>query len=169
MRDLSDRSSGVKMNWTVAHAGTNRNVIPESAEATADVRVLRVADYDGVERAVRGRIKQQLIPEAKVDMLFERRRPPLEASPASTALARHGQAIYKELGLDLVIDTVAEGGGTDAAFAALETKNAVVERFGLRGYGAHSTEDEYVLVSSIEPRLYLAARLVMDLARDKVR
>ena len=169
MRDLSDRSSGVKMNWTVAHAGTNRNVIPESAEATADVRVLRVADYDGVEGAVRGRIKQQLIPEAKVDMLFERRRPPLEASPASTTLARHGQAIYKELGLDLVIDTVAEGGGTDAAFAALETKNAVVERFGLRGYGAHSTEDEYVLVSSIEPRLYLAARLVMDLARDKVR
>jgi len=45
----------------------------------------------------------------------------------------------------------------------------VVERFGLRGYGAHSTEDEYVLVSSIEPRLYLAARLIMDLARDQVR
>jgi glutamate carboxypeptidase len=71
--------------------------------------------------------------------------------------------------MDLVVDTVAEGGGTDAAFAALETRNAVVERFGLRGYGAHSNEDEYVLVSSIEPRLYLAARLVMDLARDKVR
>jgi len=169
MRDLSDRSTGVKMNWTVARAGTNRNVIPELAEATADVRVLRVADYDGVERAVRERIKKQLIPEAKVEMLFERRRPPLEASSASAAMAKHAQSIYRELGMDLVVDTVAEGGGTDAAFAALETRNAVVERFGLRGYGAHSNEDEYVLVSSIEPRLYLAARLVMDLARDRVR
>jgi glutamate carboxypeptidase len=169
MRDLSDRATGVKLNWTVSHAGSNRNVIPAFAEATADVRVLRIADYDGIERKVRERIKQQLIPEAKVEMLFERRRPPLEASPASRAMAKHAQAIYRELDMDLVVDGVAEGGGTDAAFAALETKNAVVERFGLRGYGAHSNEDEYVLVSSIEPRLYLAARLIMDLARDKVR
>ena len=169
MRDLSDPASGVKMNWTVSRAGTNRNVIPAFAEATADVRVLRIGDYDGVERAVRERIKKQLVPEAKVELVFERRRPPLEASPASSAMARHAQSIYRELGMDLVVDSVAEGGGTDAAFAALETKNAVLERFGLRGYGAHSNEDEYVLVSSIEPRLYLATRLIMDLAAGKVR
>jgi glutamate carboxypeptidase len=71
--------------------------------------------------------------------------------------------------MDLVVDAVAEGGGTDAAFAALKTKNAVLERFGLRGFGAHSNSDEYILVASIEPRLYLATRLVMDLSRDKVR
>jgi glutamate carboxypeptidase len=168
MRDLSNPETGVKLNWTVSHAGTNRNVIPAYAEATADVRVLRSADYDGVERAVRERLKRQLVPEAKVEMLFERRRPPLEASDASILVAQHAQSVYRELGMDLVVDSVAEGGGTDAAFAALQTRNAVLERFGLRGYGAHSNEDEYVLVSSIEPRLYLATRLVMDLARNKV-
>jgi glutamate carboxypeptidase len=168
-RDLSDPATGIKMNWTVAKAGTNRNVIPAAAEATADVRVLRVADYERVEKRVRERITKQLIPEAKVEMIFEHRRPPLEASPASAAMARHAQGIYKELGMELVVDAVAEGGGTDAAFAALKTQNAVVERFGLRGFGAHSNDDEYVLVSSIEPRLYLAARLIMDLARDRVR
>jgi glutamate carboxypeptidase len=168
-RDLSDPATGLKMNWTVSRAGMSRNVIPPAAEAVADVRVLRVADYDRIEEAVRSRIKKQLLPEAKVEMAFERRRPPLEASAASVAMAKHSQAIYKELGMDLVVDAVAEGGGTDAAFAALKTKNAVVERFGLRGFGAHSTDDEYVLVSSIEPRLYLAARLIMDLARDRIR
>ena len=168
-RDLSDPAIGLKMNWTVARAGMNRNVIPPAAEAVADVRVLRVADYDRIENAVRERIRKQLLPEAKVEMTFERRRPPLEASPASAALAKHAQGIYKELGMDLVVDSVAEGGGTDAAFAALKTQNAVVERFGLRGFGAHSTDDEYVLVSSIEPRLYLAARTIMDIARDRVR
>jgi glutamate carboxypeptidase len=168
-RDLSNPETGLKMNWTVSRAGMSRNVIPPAAEAVADVRVLRVADYDRIEEAVRSRIKKQLIPEAKVEMSFERRRPPLEASAASAAVARHAQAIYKELGMDLVVDAVAEGGGTDAAFAALKTNNAVLERFGLRGFGAHSTDDEYVLVSSIEPRLYLATRLIMDLARDRIR
>jgi glutamate carboxypeptidase len=169
MRDLSDPATGLKMNWTVAKGGTNRNVIPAEAEAVADVRVLRVADYDRIEAAVNERVKKQLLPEAKVQLTFERRRPPLEASDASKALAAHAKGIYKELGMDLVVDAVAEGGGTDAAFAALQTKNAVVERFGLRGFGAHSNSDEYVLVSSIEPRLYLAARLVMDIAAGKVR
>ena len=166
-RDMSRPDTGVKLNWTLARAGQNRNVIPAEAQAQADVRVLRVADYDGIEAALRERIGNRLLPEAEVGMRFERRRPPLEATPASRSLARHAQAIYRELGKELVVDEVAEGGGTDAAFAALETKNAVVERFGLQGFGAHSNDAEYVLVGSIEPRLYLAARLIMDVAQGK--
>lgn len=166
-RDLSDPATGVKVNWTLAKAGTVRNMIPPEAQAQADVRVLRVADYDGVEAKLRERVKAQLLPEAKVEMKFERRRPPLETSPASQALARHAQSVYRELGKELVVDAVAEGGGTDAAFAALQTKNAVIERFGLQGFGAHTTDAEYVLTESIVPRLYLATRLVMDIARGK--
>lgn len=168
-RDLSDPATGLKMNWTMATAGRTRNMVPPNAQAIADVRVLRVADYDGIERKVRERIKSKLLSDSKVEMIFERRRPPLEATPASRALAKHAQQVYRELGKALVADEVAEGGGTDAAFAALETKAPVIERFGLRGYGAHSIEAEYVLVSSIEPRLYLLARLIMDVAQGKAR
>ena len=166
-RDLSVPAVGLKMNWTMANAGRTRNMIPPHAQAMADVRVLRVADYDGIERKVRERIKSKLLPESKVEMIFERRRPPLEATPASRALAKHAQQIYRELRKDLVVDEMAEGGGTDAAFAALETKAPVIERFGLRGYGAHSIEAEYVLIESIEPRLYLLARMITDVAQGK--
>ena len=168
-RDLSDPKTGLKMNWTVASAGTNRNVIPAIASATADVRVLRVADYDGIEEKVRERIKKQLIPDTKVNMTFERRRPPLELTPANSALAKHAQKIYSELGRQLVIGDVAEGGGTDAAFAALRAKAPVLERFGLQGFGAHSSDSEYVLIDSIEPRLYLLTRMIMDVAQDKAK
>jgi len=168
-RDLSDPKTGLKMNWTVASAGTNRNVIPAIASATADVRVLRVADYDGIEEKVRERIKKQLIPDTKVNMTFERRRPPLELTPANAALAKHAQKIYSEVGRQLVIGDVAEGGGTDAAFAALRTKAPVLERFGLQGFGAHSSDSEYVLIDSIEPRLYLLTRMIMDVAQDKAK
>lgn len=169
MRDLSDPATGLKMNWTISKSGSNRNVIPASATAGADVRVLKVSDYDRIEQQVQERVKKQLIPEAKVEMKFERRRPPLEATDASLALAKHAQQIYKdELGRPLGADDKVAGGGTDAAFAALKTKAPVVERFGLQGFGAHSADAEYVLVDSIEPRLYLATRMVMDLSRSKV-
>ncbi len=56
-KDFSDPSTGLKMNWTNAKAGSgSHNVIPESAEAIADVRVNRVDDYDRIEREVRERI-----------------------------------------------------------------------------------------------------------------
>src|SRR5215831_10429180 len=166
-RDLSNPETGLKMNWTIASAGTNRNVIPANASATADVRVLRVSDYDGIEQKVRERIRNQLIEDTMVEMTFERRRPPLEVTPASQALAKHAQGIYAEIGNTLIVRDVAEGGGTDAAFAALRTKAAVIERFGLRGFGAHSDDAEYVDLDSIEPRLYLLTRMIMDASRGK--
>ena len=169
MSKLSNTETGVKMNWTLAKAGTNRNVIPDQAQAEADVRVLRAADYDGIERQVQERSAQKLLPESKVTAIFERRRPPLEASAASKALASHAQAVYREIGRELVVDPVAEGGGTDAAFAAQGNSKAVVERFGLQGFGAHTKDAEYILVDSIEPRLYLATRMVMDVAAGKVK
>jgi glutamate carboxypeptidase len=166
-RDLSEPEIGLKMNWTLARAGTNRNVIPADATAMADVRALRVADFNGIEQKVRERIRKQLIEDATVEMSFERRRPPLEVTPASRALAAHAQGIYAEIGSSLIVRDIAEGGGTDAAFAALRTKAPVIERFGLRGFGSHSNDAEYVDLDSIEPRLYLLTRMIMDVSRGK--
>ena len=164
MRDLSDEAAGIKLNWTIASAGATRNVIPAAARATADFRVLRVAAYDEVERQVRERIRNQLIPDTTVSVSFERRRPPLEVTPASRALAAHAQEVYGEIGRPLGVTDQAAGGGTDAAFAALETDAPVIEGFGLIGFGAHSDAREYVELDSIVPRLYLLARLIMDVA-----
>ena len=163
-RDLSDETTGIKMNWTVASAGARRNVIPDDARATADVRVLTVADYELIEEQVRHRLRNQLIPDTRVTMEFERRRPPLEATAASRALAGHAQAVYREIGRTLGVTEAASGGGTDAAFAALETAAPVIEGLGLQGFGAHSSAAEYVDLRSIEPRLYLLTRLIMDVA-----
>ncbi|MDB5958153.1 M20/M25/M40 family metallo-hydrolase [Ramlibacter sp.] len=167
-RDLSDPATGMKLNWTVAQAGTNRNVIPADATATADARVTRVADFDRLERLLQQRTRLQLVPEAKVELTYERRRPPLESNAAGLALARRSQQIYAELGRPLGADDRVAGGGTDAAFAGLSGKPGVVERYGLVGFGAHSSDAEYVVLDSIEPRLYLVVRTVMDIARGKV-
>jgi glutamate carboxypeptidase len=169
LSDLSRRDQGLRLNWTVSQAGTNRNVIPAQATAQGDARALKVSDFTELEATLQQRVKTQRIPDAKVQLRFEMRRPPLEATPASRRLAAHGTAIYEELGLPLKVLDVATGGGTDAAFAALKTTAPVIEGFGLSSYGAHSNDAEYVKLDSIVPRLYLSARMIMDVSQDKVK
>jgi glutamate carboxypeptidase len=169
LSDLSRRDQGLSLNWTVSQAGTNRNVIPAQATAQGDARALKVSDFTELEATLQQRVKTQRIPDAKVQLRFEMRRPPLEATPASRRLAAHSVTIYEELGLPLKVLDVASGGGTDAAFAALKTTAPVIEGFGLSSYGAHSNDAEYVKLESIVPRLYLSARMIMDVSRDKVK
>lgn len=166
-KDLSDPSTGLKMNWTTAVAGSTRNVIPAAAIATADVRVLKVADFDRIEKLVSEKIKNKLHEGSQIEFIYERRRPPLEVTDASRTLSQHAQKIYGEIGKSLIVVDRAVGGGTDAAFAALETKAPVIESFGLQGFGYHTADSEYVLIDSIEPRLYLLTRLIQDFATGK--
>lgn len=170
MKDLSKPQDGLKLNWTVSKAGSNRNVIPAEATAQADARALRVADFTALEQAMHSKAAHKLLPDAKVELKFEVRRPPLEASATARKLAQHAQGIYdRELQLPMKVMDKATGGGTDAAFAALKTQGGVIEGFGLSGYGAHSSNAEYVQINTIVPRLYLAVRMIQDLSRGQVK
>ena len=71
-------------------------------------------------------------------------------------------------GMALRVLDRATGGGTDAAFAGLRPKGGVLESFGLRGFGSHSNDDEYVMVSNVAPRLALATRMVIDTGSGRV-
>ena len=163
MQNLSNAKTGLKLNWTVATAGKTRNVIPDVASAQADVRALRVEDFDKIEKTLQEKVKNKKMADSQVDVKFEVRRPPLAANEKAKKLAEKAQSIYKnELDLPMNILTTATGGGTDAAFAGAKSKAAVLEGMGLSGDGAHSNNAEYILMESIVPRLYLATRLIMD-------
>ncbi len=163
LQNLSNPQTGLKLNWTVAHAGKTRNVIPDSASAQADVRAIRVEDFNAVEKTLTEKVKNKKLSDSQVNVKFEVRRPPLTANDASKKLAEKAQQIYKnELNMPLTVSSQPTGGGTDAAFAGLKSKAAVLEGVGLSGDGAHSSNAEYILIDSIVPRLYLATRLIIE-------
>lgn len=168
-RNLGDPAKGLKINWTVANGGDVRNVIPASASAIADVRSLSNKDLDLMEASLKAAIQDKLIPDTRIDLSFYRSRPAFEATEASRVMARHALGIFQEMGQTLTIQERATGGGTDAAFAGLRPKGGVLESFGLRGYGAHSNDNEYIFIDSIAPRLYLSTRMVMDIGSGKVK
>jgi len=90
---------------------------------------------------------------------------PLEKKQAYIEMARKAQAIYAELDGRPLLLHPRSGGGTDAGFAGRSGKPAVLESLGLAGWGYHA-KDEYIEIDSIVPRLYLSARLLVELARE---
>ncbi len=120
-----------------------------------------------MEAELRKRIQNRLIPDAEVTLSFVRGRPPLQPNDASRALAAKVKALADEQKLEVVVRDRSTGGGTDAAYAAMATKAAVIEGLGVRGYGAHSSDSEYVVVDAIAPKLVLVTRLVMAIGSGK--
>jgi glutamate carboxypeptidase len=168
-KDFGNKSKGLSINWTVAKSGETRNVIPAQANAIADIRAQANADLDQIEAALQNSVKEKLIPDTKVELEFLRSRPAFVANDASRVLAKHAVTVFGEINKPLVIRDTPTGGGTDAAFAGLKPKGGVLESFGLRGHGGHSNDDEYIFIDSIEPRLYLSTRMVMDVGSGAVR
>lgn len=162
-QDLDDRARGLRFNWTVAKAGTVSNIVPDEAVVNADVRYFRNEDLEPLMQRLQAAAQRTRVPGAEVTVRVERGRPAFDAGPQGRALAQRAIAIYAEVGgaLALVERT---GGGTDAAYAALSGK-PVLESLGLPGAGYHSTQAEYVDLSAVPRRLYLAARLIAELAR----
>lgn len=165
-KDVAKDVPGAQLNWTLAKAGTVSNQIPDSAQATGDVRTTRPDAADKLRQALQDKLAASghLVPDTQVSLKLEVGRPPFMATDRGRALAQQAQAIYAELDgrvLDLVPMT---GGATDAGFAGRSGKAVVVESFGLAGYGYHA-RDEYIEVDSIVPRLYLVTRLLMELGK----
>ncbi|HEX5108820.1 MAG TPA: glutamate carboxypeptidase [Vicinamibacterales bacterium] len=168
MRDLSMPSKAVKVNWTVANAGSVSNAIPAEARALGDMRADDERDFAAVEATIRERIRNHLIPDTTVEVKFERMYPPMPFREQSARAAEHAKRVYAEIGGTLKVNTVSTGGGTDAAYAALKTAAPVIEGLGLQNFGSHSNDAEYINISSIEPRLYLLTRMVMDASAGKI-
>lgn len=165
--DIDDKAKGLRFNWTIAKAGAVSNIIPDSATLNADVRYAKTEDFDAAMKTLQERAQQKKLPAAEVAVNVLRGRPAFNAGDPGKALVDKAAGYYREAGGKIAIEE-RTGGGTDAAYAALSGK-PVIESLGLPGYGYHSDKAEYVLIDAIPRRLYMAARLVMDLGQGQGR
>ncbi|MGE8319087.1 MAG: glutamate carboxypeptidase [Comamonas sp.] len=163
--DIDDKAKGLRFNWTIAKAGSVSNIIPDSATLNADVRYAKTEDFDAAMKTLQERAQQKKLPAAEVAVNVVRGRPAFNAGEGGKALVDKAAGYYREAGGSIAIEA-RTGGGTDAAYAALSGK-PVIESLGLPGYGYHSDKAEYVLIDAIPRRLYMAARLIMDLGQGR--
>jgi len=165
-RDVARLVPGSQLNWTEATAGKVRNQIPESAVAYGDVRVTANGAAQKLKVALQDKVDAgRLIPDTQTTVTMEEGRPAFVADARGRAMARRAQEIYAELDGRTLALADGTGGATDAGFAGRSGKAAVVESFGLAGFGYHA-RDEYIELDSIVPRLYLMTRMLEEIGRN---
>ncbi|MFN0186068.1 MAG: glutamate carboxypeptidase [Aquabacterium sp.] len=163
--DVAKSVPGAQLNWTMLSTGTVRNQIPESASVGGDVRVTRHGADEQLLAALRAKVAEgRLVPDTETTVSLSVGRPPFTGDARTQALAERARRIYAELdGRKLALHPIA-GGATDAGYASQSGKAAVLESLGLPGAGYHA-RDEYIELDTIVPRLYLAARMLMQLGQ----
>ena len=166
LQNLGDAKKGTTVNWTVIRAGEKINVIPDAAEATADMRLSDMNELVRVQTEGEAIVRNKLIPETEVSLDVENKRPPLSRNAPSKNLAAVASRIYSELGKTLKIGMMRFG--TDAGYAwnPNNPRPAVLETMGLLGSKIHSPA-EYAELDSIVPRLYLSVRMIQTLCELK--
>lgn len=163
-KDLDRGQGNRRFNWTVVEQQRGvRNIIPDDVTLIGDLRTANLAQFDEFKAELQDRLKTPSIAGAVVTADVRMNRPAFTASPASNALIDAAQAIYAPLGKQFVV-VERGGGGTDAGYAALAGV-PVLESLGLPGFGAHTTQAEYVFLEAVPRRLYLAASLIRQLGR----
>lgn len=166
-KDIADRIQGAQLNWTNVTADQAYNQIPDFAVALGDGRITEPGADEKLLAALKEQVETDiLIPGTEATVGLEILRPMLLPTKEARALFRLANRIHAEIGLPSFYPVEMIKGATDAGYAALSGKTAVLESFGPSGDGYHAT-DEHILISSIEPRLYLTARLLMELGASR--
>jgi len=164
MSTLGDSARKTTVNFTVIKSGDRTNVIPDAATVRGDMRATDAAEFDRVGKAMARMAQTPSIAGTEVRTTLTRGMAPMPLTPRTEALAARAQAIYGELGRTLTLEGT--GGAGDANFAA-GAGAATLDGFGIVG-GAIHTEEEYAELNSIVPRLYLLARMIMDVSTKPV-
>lgn len=157
---LGDEEKKTTINFTVLKAGDRTNVIPDQATAKADVRAAVPEEFDRIEKDLARVSANKLIADTEVKTTLQRGLPPMPQTEKSDALVAMAQGIYGELGRKLTIE--GSGGAADSSLSA-GVGTPTLDGFGIVGGNIH-TPEEYAEVESVAPRIYLLARMIMELS-----
>ncbi len=163
--DLDKGQGALRFNWTLGKAGNVPNIVPDEATLYADVRYPNNESLQAMIKDLNERVAKKRLQGAEIKIDIDSGRPAFVANDEGRRLVQKAVEINKSLGVEVKVIPFT-GGGTDAAYAALSGK-PVVEALGLPGFGYHSNSAEYVVVDAIPRRLYLASRMIMDIAQGK--
>jgi len=159
LQALTDYERGITVNVGLITGGSFINVVPASASAKACVRARETDTLEALIADITAR--QPFDPDIELHISGEINRPVFERSPGTARLYEHTRAICRRIGFELIERH--SGGGSDGNFtAALGVPT--LDGLGADGHG-HHTHTEYLLASSLEPRVAMWIELFSSLTR----
>ena len=154
LQSLTNLSKGITVNPGVIGGGTCSNVIAAQAWVEIDVRIGRMKDTAGVDRALRSR--RPFDKGCKLTMSGGMNRPPMERSKGAAVLFEQAQRFAKDLGVPL--EEAATGGASDGNLTAA-LGIPTLDGMGAVGAGAHAPH-EHLQRKHLVPRTALLAAML---------
>ncbi|MFA0413037.1 M20 family metallopeptidase [Vibrio renipiscarius] len=158
---MTNFESGTTLNVGVVSGGAGANIVPEAAHAVIDVRFWSNEEYDDVDTKLRAMLETPFVDGVSIAMEREAYKPSMVASPLTEALMALVEESAEEL--EIAINWKEVGGGSDANNTAI-LGVPTLDGFGPVGAGFHS-DQEYLLLESIEPRIRMLMRVLEKLAK----
>jgi glutamate carboxypeptidase len=154
----TDYARGITCNVGLIQGGTGVNVVPSECKIEVD---LRVPSQQLAEEMTHWFLNLEPIGhDVTLTVEGEMNRPPYQKDAGISALFEKAQAIYREIGKEL-LDVPLTGGGSDGNFTAA-LGIPTLDGLGADGKGAHAAFEQ-IYYSSLVPRTYLCTRLLETL------
>ncbi|MGI8688800.1 MAG: M20 family metallopeptidase [Thermomicrobiales bacterium] len=156
---LTDVERGILVNVGIAEAGNARQVIPDHARLSIDLRAPGAAEAEALIAALKRIAADPIVPGTRTVMSGGITRPAFETSPGTEHLLQLAQACGRELGLTF-------GGnytraGSDGNFTAT-LGVPTLDGLGPEG-GSGASRREHILLASIPQRAAMLAGIIAGL------
>jgi glutamate carboxypeptidase len=161
IQSLTNLETGITFNVGVVRGGTRPNIIPDWAEAEIDLRIKTGSQEQEALRQIEAVVEHNWIEGTRSLLEGGITRPPLPPTPGNLRLFHDLQKIGLELGLKL--DALESGGGSDANLVA-QLGIPVLDGLGPVG-GGHHSEEEYLEIPSLYPRIQLLSEYLSRLSK----
>jgi glutamate carboxypeptidase len=157
LQAMSEPGRGTTVTVGVVQGGTRSNVVPAEAAVDIDVRVTSMLEGERVGKAIRA--LQPRLPGAKLEIRGTINRPPMERNADTVRLFELAREAAAGIGIELHEGST--GGASDGNLTSA-LGIPTLDGLGPIGDGAHSV-DEYIDVTSLQPRVALLAGLLRRL------
>lgn len=162
--NLNGLQTGVTVNAGVIQGGTRPNVVPDHATLDLDVRAVDTVGAEAVHVALMSLVESITVHGTSVEIFGQFQGMPMERTPGNARLVEIASGVGESLGF-AVRDAPMTGGRSDANYVAAHAGLPTVDGLGPIG-GADHCPSEYILVSSIVPRIALAAGVIASACGD---
>jgi glutamate carboxypeptidase len=150
----TDLKRGITLNAGVVGGGTKSNVIAAQAWAEVDLRIVRKADGERMERKFAA--LKPLDKRCTLTVHGGINRPPMERTRGTVQLYRQARALASEL--DFALEEALSGGASDGNFTSA-LGIPTLDGMGAVGEGAHASH-ESIVVKHLAPRTALLAGML---------
>ena len=156
LQSLADLPAGVTVNVGVVRAGERLNIVPDHARLSVEMRAPRQEDLSRLMAAIRDRLDSPVVRGTTLRVLDLEECPPMERTPASTALGDVAAELAAALGFTARLATT---GGVSDANRVSALGIPTLDGLGPVGGGDH-TPGEWLDLASVPQRVAFLATLI---------